>query len=56
MREALRIISVGLVIFGICHGALPAKPAVPAGCRDLVPQCMCDSNGKNCTWVWVCVG
>lgn len=36
-------------------GLVPLKPLVPIGCRDLVAQCVCDENGQNCHWVWVCV-
>ena len=31
------------------------KPLVPLGCKDLVQACVCDNNGKNCHWAWVCV-
>lgn len=34
--------------------ATPAKPATPAGCKDLVWQCICDQE-NNCKWMWVCV-
>ena len=36
-------------------GLTPLKPLPPLGCRDLVPQCRCDSSGSNCQWEWVCV-
>ena len=26
------------------------KPLTPLGCKDLVAQCTCDSNGQNCKW------
>jgi hypothetical protein len=29
------------------------KPITAIGCRDMVHQCACGSNG--CYWVWVCV-
>lgn len=32
----------------------PLKPLVPMGCRDIVPECLCDADG-NCQWVWHCV-
>lgn len=35
-------------------GPLPIKPVIPIGCKDLVPMCTCDSQGK-CSWSWVCV-
>lgn len=36
-------------------GVKPIKPIKPIGCKDLVPECQCDQNGRNCKWVWVCV-
>jgi hypothetical protein len=39
---------------GSC-GIVPIKPIPPIGCKDLAPQCVCDSNGQNCYWTWVCV-
>jgi hypothetical protein len=36
-------------------GLKPIKPLVPIGCKDLVAECRCDSNGQNCRWEWVCV-
>jgi hypothetical protein len=36
-------------------GLQPLKPLIPLGCKDLVPQCSCDANGKNCHWEWTCV-
>ncbi len=36
-------------------GAVPAKPAPPAGCKDLTPRCVCDENGDDCHWEWICV-
>jgi len=30
------------------------KPNPPIGCRDLVPQCVCNSRGR-CWWEWICV-
>lgn len=35
-------------------GIVPIKPIPPIGCRDLRPECQCDSN-NNCRWVWVCI-
>jgi hypothetical protein len=35
-------------------GLPPLPPLPPPGCRDLVPICVCDSNG-NCRIVWQCV-
>jgi len=36
-------------------GLTPLKPLVPLGCRDLVARCVCDKDGQNCAWTWVCV-
>ena len=36
-------------------GLKPLKPLVPLGCKDLVAECRCDSQGRNCRWEWVCV-
>ena len=36
-------------------GLQPLKPLPPLGCKDLVAECRCDSNGQNCRWEWVCV-
>jgi hypothetical protein len=36
-------------------GLTPLKPLPPLGCQDLVPECRCDRNGRNCHWEWVCV-
>lgn len=36
-------------------GIQPIKPIVPIGCRDVVPVCVCDANGRNCRWEWQCV-
>jgi hypothetical protein len=30
------------------------KPFAPLGCKHPVAQCVCDSQGKNCTWQWIC--
>ena len=30
-------------------------PALPPGCVDLVPDCLCDEHGQNCRWVYHCV-
>jgi hypothetical protein len=35
-------------------GIPPIPPIPPAGCRDLVPICVCDQNG-NCRIVFQCV-
>lgn len=36
-------------------GLVPLKPLVPLGCKDLRPECVCDSKGENCHWEWICV-
>jgi hypothetical protein len=36
-------------------GIVPIKPIPPIGCKDLTPVCVCDSNGTECHWEWVCV-
>jgi hypothetical protein len=30
-------------------------PALPPGCVELVPDCLCDDHGQNCHWVYHCV-
>ena len=41
---------------GSC-GIKPIRPIPPIGCRsEMVAQCVCDSNGQNCNWQWVCSG
>ncbi len=42
------------IAFGASCGSTPGKPSTPAGCVGLVLTCMCDADGKNCTWRWVC--
>lgn len=55
------LVSMGLSSHGgaICAaegcGLKPLKPLTPLGCKDLVPECRCDSQGRNCGWTWVCV-
>jgi hypothetical protein len=39
---------------GSC-GILPIKPIPPIGCKDLRPECVCDADGNNCHWDWVCI-
>lgn len=51
----MKRIFITLAVFGLC-GFVPIKPITPIGCRDLVAQCQCDSQGQNCRWIWVCVG
>lgn len=36
-------------------GLTPLKPLKPIGCKDLVASCVCDEDGKNCRYIWVCV-
>jgi hypothetical protein len=36
-------------------GIKPIKPIPPVGCKDLRAECVCDVNGQNCKWEWVCV-
>lgn len=31
------------------------KPVPPVGCKDMIHECICNSQGQNCQWVWVCV-
>ncbi len=45
---------LALLLSASC-GFTPLKPLVPLGCRDLVPQCVCDANGQHCYWEWRCV-
>jgi len=40
---------------GVRCGLKPLKPIPPAGCRDLIALCVCDRDGRNCRWEWVCV-
>ncbi len=49
----LFVLSVSAYAYSSC-GYKPMKPRIPMGCKDLVAKCSCDSNGKNCTWKWIC--
>jgi hypothetical protein len=49
----MTIALVSLAVAGC--GIVPVKPVIPIGCKDLKPECSCDSNGQNCTYNWVCV-
>lgn len=55
------VLAAGLMLFeapacgqGGC-GLKPLKPLPPLGCKDLVAECRCDAQGRNCRWEWVCV-
>ena len=41
---------------GSC-GLKPARPLPPAGCKDLIAQCVCTGSGfhQECHWNWICV-
>jgi hypothetical protein len=43
------------VVYASGCGLVPLKPLIPLGCKDLRPECVCDSQGQNCHWEWVCV-
>lgn len=35
--------------------SLPPLPPIPAiGCREMIPECVCDSVG-HCHWIFRCV-
>lgn len=57
---ALAALIVGLVllaaklVFASC-GSSPARPSTPAGCYKIKAQCVCDDDGRNCYWQWVCL-
>ena len=51
--KMIRVLTM-ILLFGSC-GLEPLKPLVPLGCRDIVPECVCDVYGQNCHWVWYCV-
>ena len=36
-------------------GLLPLKPLPPIGCKDMTAVCVCDRNGTDCHWEWICV-
>ncbi len=42
--------------YASCTAGRPAKPAKPAGCKDLRLVCACDSSWTNCQWQWICEG
>ena len=46
--------SILLSVILLC-GLVPLKPLTPLGCKDLISQCVCDSSGQNCYYIWVCV-
>jgi hypothetical protein len=50
----LLLLLAGTVYAGTC-GIVPIRPIPPIGCKDLRPVCVCDANGNNCRWEWVCV-
>jgi hypothetical protein len=50
---ALLVSLNGKTVYAAGCGILPIKPIVPLGCKDLSPQCVCDSTGNNCQWEWV---
>ncbi|MBI3895098.1 MAG: hypothetical protein HY313_04125 [Acidobacteria bacterium] len=35
-------------------GSAPSSLSKPIGCKDAVPVCKCDAEGKNCRWEWIC--
>jgi hypothetical protein len=58
----LAVASAALVLFGAmpeaqCSdcGLKPLKPLKPLGCKDIIPQCVCNEDGDNCRWAWICV-
>lgn len=32
----------------------PNPPVGGAGCKRMVPICICDEHGRNCGWIWEC--
>lgn len=36
-------------------GFPPFPPFPPFGCKEMRPTCVCDSNGNNCQWQFVCI-
>ncbi len=51
---ALFVLAFRAESYGFC-GMKPIKPVPPVGCRDMVAECVCDSYGRNCYWIWRCV-
>lgn len=33
----------------------PLKPLKPLYCPEMKAICVCDVQGQNCYWIWVCV-
>jgi hypothetical protein len=33
----------------------PNPPPLPAGCVDVVPDCICDAQGQDCHWIFHCI-
>jgi hypothetical protein len=55
LRARAVVAQAGLVTTAVATcGVKPVRPVPPVGCRDLVAQCVVDSQG-NAAWQWVCV-
>lgn len=54
IRRALLLIATAGALSAGC-GIEPIKPIPPAGCKDVVAECICEANGRNCRYVWRCV-
>ncbi len=52
----LALVSVGgqRCVGGDC-GLVGVKPIIPIGCRDLVAECVCNSAGTKCGYLWRCI-
>ncbi len=33
----------------------PNPPPLPAGCTEVVPDCICDAQGQDCHWIFHCI-
>lgn len=44
-----------ILFLNVLCGIPPIPPIPPVGCSDMQPVCICDENGDNCEWQFVCV-
>lgn len=48
------LILAGIIVAQIC--GIPPIPPIPSlGCKEMVPVCVCSSDGSRCWWAFQCV-
>lgn len=50
----LLAILIGFANAQVC-GIPPIPPIPPIGCREMVPVCVCTSDGSRCWWTFQCI-